>query len=296
MLGCVSKLVKEVTFYNHFGAGDVFESREFVKDWMDRIPDTKFYYAHGKDSCILADMPELEYREVTEVMEPMTPIKVEGDSAYINTWIGRDGRYVLPGIGCVVEQLYEMHTNMMISANLEPLRRNIYEYIPKIDFLYYKTGNIDKFISGTGKSVLISNGPVQSNQAFNFEFDPVLSKLCELRKDVLFMVTQSTGVEAENLVDTSSIIQKDRFDLNEVAYLSKHVSLVVGRNSGPHVYTQFYDNWSDPSKVSLSFTYKKCASHFVHTDALRMQKMWSDVTETSDVVYKICEAMERAGI
>ena len=49
-----------ITFYNHFGAGDIFESREFVKDLMKILPADEYRYAHGKNPKILLDIPELK--------------------------------------------------------------------------------------------------------------------------------------------------------------------------------------------------------------------------------------------
>ena len=164
---------KKVIFYNHFGNGDIFESREFVKEYMAKIPADNYYYAHGKNPRILADIPELQFTEVTEVMDARHAAVITDDILYINTWIGRDGRYVLPGIGCVVENLYHMHNAIITGLGFEPLQKNMFDYIPSIDYSYYNTDNIDAFCKEhPERKVLISNGPVQSNQARNFDFTP----------------------------------------------------------------------------------------------------------------------------
>jgi hypothetical protein len=53
--------IKKLIFYNHFGAGDLFESREFVKEWASNfIPDKFQYYyevARAKGFLMVASSP-----------------------------------------------------------------------------------------------------------------------------------------------------------------------------------------------------------------------------------------------
>lgn len=285
-----------------FGAGDVFESREFVKDYMRLLPPMKFYYAHGKHPRILLDMPELEFTPVTEAMYPMNKVTVATDTIYINTWIGRDGRYVLPGIGCTVEKLYEMHNNILGALGRYNLTRtDIYSYIPKIDFSAYDLVGVNEFLVSrrNRRKVLISNGNVQSNQADNFSFASAIKLLCDHYPDIDFIVTTPIGVEfltdfpPRNLFNSGEIIKVPGFDLNEIAYLSLFTDTIIGRSSGPHTFSQHIDNWNDPKKVNLSFTYMRSGSHFVLSDHLPMKKEWSPATETPDIFYKICDVIER---
>jgi|MudIll2142460700_1097286.scaffolds.fasta_scaffold01343_5 hypothetical protein len=287
--------IRNMIFYNHFGAGDIFESREFVKDYMTIMPNLNFFYAHGKHPRILQDIPNLNFCEVTDAMHPMNKITVTADTIYINTWIGRDGRYVLPGIGCTVEKLYEMHNNILHDVGMFKLTRDdIYSYIPKLDFSYYATNNIHDFLVATKDTnkVLISNGPVQSNQAFNFDFTPVIDLLCRSYPDIIFIATSPTNLAFDNLYYTEGTIKVDGFDLNNIAYLSVFTDIIIGRSSGPHTFSQHIDNWLDHKKVNLAFTYMKSGSHFVLSDHLPMKKEWSPATETKDVFEKICEVID----
>lgn len=275
-----------------FGAGDVFESREFVKDYMTLMPHLNFFYAHGKNPRILLDMPELKFTEVTDAMHPMNKITVANDTIYINTWIGRDGRYVLPGIGCTVERLYDMHNNILHDVGMFKLTRDdVYSYIPKIDFSAYDLKDIHRFLIDTKdrKKILISNGPVQSNQAFNFDFTPVIELLCKAFPEHVFLATSPASLVFDNLFYTGNTINVDGFDLNEIAYLSLYTDIIVGRSSGPHTFSQHWDNWKNPNKINISFTYTKTGSHFVLSDHLPMHKVWSPATETNEVFNVIAE-------
>ena len=281
-------------FYNHFGAGDVFESREFIKEYMKKIPAKEYLYAHGKNPIILKDISKLGFTEVTPLMDGMKPFIRHDNSLYINTWIGRDGKYVLPGIGCTVEYLYLMHNEILGMIGEEPLSKTPEDYIPDIDYSFYPgTNSVSKFCNeNTGRKVLISNGPVQSNQAFNFDFDPSIKMLADRYPDILFILTSGSTIQKNNVLFTSDIIEKvEGFDLNEISLLSTYCDTQIGRNSGPHVFSQVKRNWFDSNKVSLSFTYQRTGSHFVLTDELPMRKFWSPAVETDEVFYVMGESV-----
>lgn len=274
-----------VTFYNHFGNGDIFESREFVKDLMKIIPADEYRYAHGKNPKILLDMPELKYTEVTESMSPTQAFIREKDELYINTWIGRDGQYVLPGIGCVVEMLYLMYTHMLIrmQAGSTLSRSDSLTYIPTINYSVYNIAPVRRWVDQHSRrmNVLIANGPAQSNQADNFDFTDGVAMLSRMFPDINIILTSDADIKEDNIYSTKDIIpQEDGFDLNEISYLSKFCRINAGRNSGPHVFSQVMDNWNDPTKVSVSFTKERQASHFVQSDQLSMRKLWSNTNHS----------------
>lgn len=287
-------MLDKLIFYNHFGAGDIFESREFVKEYMKKIPAKEYFYAHGKNSKILSDIPLLKFMEVTPLMDAMKPFIRKENSLYINTWIGRDGKYVLPGIGCTVEYLFLMHNEILKWIGKEPLEKVPEEYIPDIDYSFYEgTRSVSKFCNeNTERKILISNGPVQSNQAFNFNFDPSIDMLADRYPDILFILTSGSTVQKDNVLFTSDIISgAEGFDLNEISLLSTYCDTQIGRNSGPHVFSQVRRNWFDSNKVSLSFTYQKTGSHFVLTDELPMKKFWSPLVDTDEVFYVMGEVV-----
>jgi len=276
----------------NFGAGDLFESREFVREFYEFYKPDRCEYAHGKIPSIIKDMDFIAFVTFDpSVMNSMKPFHFTGTELYVNTWIGRDGKFVLPGIGCTVEMLYSMYNELMMMMQTGyKLQKQPLDYIPRIDFDYYDTNSIDLWLlpRKSREKVLISNGAVQSGQADNFDFTPAIAKLCDTFPEQIFIVTSPVVLDRSNLFCTSDIICNiTGCDLNEIAYLSRFCKLIVGRNSGPHVFAQNLDNWEDPSKTCLSFTYQKQASHFVLDDTLPMKKEWSNVTSTDDIFNKI---------
>jgi hypothetical protein len=282
-----------VIFYNHFGAGDIFESREFVRAWMKLVPASEYFYAHGKNQKILRDIPELQYTQVTEDMQGMVDVAEKDGTLLVNTWIGRNSKYVLPGIGCTVEKLFDMHNDMLRDHGFDPLPGTPLDYIPDIDYSYYNLENVNFFMSNhTERKVFISNGPVQSNQAFNFNFAPAIVRLAEAHPDISFLITSGIPEEMyakhDNLFYTEEIIRSAvPFDLPEISYLSLFCTTLIGRNSGPHVYTWVKRNCMDEGKTNLTFSYHIACNHFVRSPIL-MKKYWTAVTD-EDEVYRAIE-------
>lgn len=283
-------MYNQVIFYNHFGAGDIFESREFVREWMKLVPSNSYHYSHGKDPRILLDIPELQFKEVTEHMNPMRNVWDDSNgNLYVNTWIGRDGKYILPGIGCTVEKLYDMHNDMLGVYNLGRLSREPKDYIPTIKYDAYNVAAACDFVmKRRGRLIFVDNGKVQSMQAENFEFNPIIEQVAENHPDMTFIVTHEFETEKENIFDTTNLIGTyTPFDLNEVSFISLFCDVLIGRNSGPHVYTQVQQNVNASAKKLLSFTYQYTGSSFVVNTDVKIQKHWSAHTEKNMVIREI---------
>lgn len=275
-----------VIFYNHFGAGDIYESREFVKEWMTIVPAREYFYSHGKNPRILLDMPELQFKEITVHMNPMKAVWDDlNGNLYVNTWIGRDGSYVLPGIGCTVEGLHRMHNDMLKSCDFGELKNSPVAYIPRIDYDVYPVEKALEFVMNEKRDLIyIDNGLVQSNQAQNFEFNPIVERIAKNCSDKAFLVTQKFTSEQTNIFFTSDYTGGVGFDLNEVSFMSLFCRVLIGRNSGPHVYTQNWQNVHDGSKKLLSFTYHQQGSSFVVNTDVEIHKFWSAATEKNEVI------------
>lgn len=283
-----------VIFYNHYGNGDIFESREFVKAWKKLIPAKEYFYAHGKNPRILMDIPEIKYMEVTSHMDSMRAVWDDlNGNLYVNTWIGRDGRYVLPGIGCTVEKLYLMHNDMLRSCGADSLPGTPKDYIPKIDYSYYILDKIVEFSSSTAgvEKVYIDNGLVQSSQAENFDFNPIIESIADMYKDRIFICTHYFNSNLPNVKFVRDFAPGVGFDLNEASFLSLHCNVLIGRNSGPHVFTQVFENVMNRDKKLLSFTYHILGSSFVVNTDVLITKYWSPATKANDIITKIQEVL-----
>lgn len=283
---------KNVIFYCHFGAGDICESREFIKEWMRIVPAEHYYYAHGKNPKILRDIPQVEFTPITPEMKPEASTTIVGDTLYVNTWIGRDSRYVLPGVGTTLEEFYRMHNDMLAKLGLRRLSGEPLDYIHRIDYSYYPDiFKVNDFMmQHPEEKILIDNGYCQSLQAENFDFNPIITRLSGAYPDKLFITVQaeppgsfSNIVSANRIIDTS-----DGFNLTEIAYISHFCSCLIGRNSGPHVHMQNFGNCMDEKKKLASFTYKATGSSFVVNSPVLIRKYWSPY-ENDEETFRRCK-------
>lgn len=277
----------EVIFFNHFGNGDLHESREFVKDLMKILPAKAYKYAHGKSKKVLADLEGIEQVDVDERMDARRDITILGNTLLFNTWIGRDSQYVLPGIGCTLDNHHRMYNDMLRAKRLGNLSFDPINYLPNIDFRYYDVHNIDDYVKNYEHlNVLVCNGNVQSCQAFNFSFTPVVAELAKEYRELNFILTEKVKIDLPNVKFTDDIIRSsDPCDLNEISYLSVFCPLIVGRSSGPFLFCQTKVNWMMADKTFLSFTYTREGATIVNTLPVCAKKEWSSAV-TNQGVYK----------
>ncbi len=299
-------MYKNFYFFNRYGNGDIMNSKEYVRELAEIFPKEgiaeNVWYLHPKSPDILWDIADvIQQDKVTEKCNNALPFSIDGDDAYFNTWIGRDGRYVLPGITCTDIMNLKMFNDQLHAMGLpRMLQRDLIEYIPRIDFDQMDTRymiRINNFLhnSGVNKKVLICNGDVHSNQATNFDFGPIIEALCERHPDKTFIATTEFASTAshKNLYFTSQIIHTDSgFDLNEIGYLSNFIGLTVGRASGPSVFTQHKTNILDPNKKFLVFSNHPDCVTFIKGAKGEAHFFWSGETEKERVYQEIREVME----
>lgn len=284
-------MYKWLVFYNYFGNGDLFNSREFVKEISANLDHELLGYFHLRDRNIFEDL-DFIYRLPNANCFPTKHFFLADNDLHINTWIGLDSNYVLKGIGCTIENNIRMYNNILVKAGSNfRLQGNLEDYIPKIDFTKIAyTDRIDNFVKQINKKiVIICNGAVLSQQAENFDFSYVIRRLMEkYEKDYFFITTEYTP----DVYCTNDIFpQSMTFDLNQIAYLSKFANIIIGRSSGPYVFTQFKENLMDENKIFLTFTYNQNSSLFAKDIPLKAKTLWSDVKDENGVFNKICEVL-----
>lgn len=286
-------LFDTVVFYNWYGNGDLFNSREFVKDIMNQMKDCKFFYAHGKNKRMFADISNLEFTPIAANMRNDRHFHIEGSTLFINTWIGVESKYVLPGIGCTIEKNIEMYNDMFIKIGLRHIRISKYPelYLPKLYYEHFDVSNIDDFVTGRKKLVLVCNGPVHSMQAENFDMSSAVINVAKNHHSYKFILTQPVDSRLINMYSTDGIIKsKDGFDLNEISYLSRFCNKIIGRASGPYAFAQTYENCMDPEKTFLTFCYDSGAAYFLRDKSnIKASMLWSGHTN----INKVSEEIEK---
>lgn len=254
--------MKSICFFNHFHNGDLFNSREFIKEIVESI-DTKFYYGHYNSPFTLLDI-DVESIDVPQIDNKCKFLDTD-DIFYINTWVGSyfDTDFfksdMISDNFCTFEFSYKMFSmiyseiNQRYSANLE--LTSMEDYFPSIDFSKFEIENIDEYVrSDVNKKVLFCNGPCMSGQCrYVGDLKPVIENLSIKYPNISFLATQKFDTNLENIKFTDDIIKLDRCDLNEIGYLSTFCDIIVGRNSGPQCFSANKKNINDPNKMFYAF-------------------------------------------
>jgi hypothetical protein len=285
---------KNLVLYNHYGHGDLFISREFIKEYMRLIPAENYIYSHVKNERIFADI-DIGYMWPKELMRRDKAYIRGKDTLYINMWIGRNPAYVLPGIGCTLERYFDMYNDILRELGHRRLSGNVLDYLPAVDYTYYNIDRVYDFVGqGADRKVFIDNCKVLSKQSDNFDMTPAIDEISNEFPDIDFIVSTKKDLEKPNIYYTEDIIQSpDKFDLNEIAFLSTYTDTIIGRASGPHVFTMNKENIMDGSKANLTFSNSPNCTHLVFNTAIPIRKHWSGAKDTRGVVQKMTEVIGR---
>lgn len=297
--------MKSLLVYSHYGVGDLWESREFVLDWMRLYGVETCTYA-CRYPAVFEDLPQIQCIPVQPDMDMRRAWERRSEELRLNSWIGcrnaetkPPGDFVIwPGIGCVVENLYRMHNTYLREAWLSPLPRPIVDYIPTIDYSRINCGNVDAFVKEhAGKRlVLLCNGATGSGHAVNFDFAEMVQRL-PLRSngDLEFIFTERNTLADVHFTDDITLRPPGGSDMLAISYLSTFCSVIVGRCSGAQMPTETLPNWRDGSKTLLSFTQHNNGATFVRNPAalgLKMKRVWSGAETPEAAALVLAEVLK----
>ena len=137
--------------------------------------------------------------------------------------------------------------------NINPLKLS--DFIPTVDYSYFKIEGIKNYLlSNKRKKVLVCNGAVVSKQAKNFSFNGIVNNIAKSNPDVDFIMTEKFYSTTKNIFFTDDLIGKQGNDLNEISYLSLYCDCIVGRSSGPYIYSMVKENLLNAEKTFICFS------------------------------------------
>jgi len=253
--------VTKVCFFNFYHNGDLFHSKAFVREVIKHLGKEKVLYAHFKDPIVLKDLDIQHVRlegidHKTKVFRPKDP-----DILFLNTWIGSyfdkyKGECTLNFNMKMWADIYEdINTTFKKKMKLGPVEN----YLPFVDYTKFELANVRSYIdSDAQKKILFCNGPAMSGQCeYNGDMDEIIIPLAVDHPEITFITTKELEKTPPNVKYTGNIIQSDRCDLNEIAYLSKFCNLIVGRNSGPFCFASTGENLNDTAKTFYAFGHQE---------------------------------------
>jgi hypothetical protein len=267
-----------IVFYNHFHNGDCFVSKMYVQDLIFQIrqhrPDIEFYYAHNNHPGIIADVAAEYVPAHAYDYDRYLRMGTRADDILINTWVGawqgeifNHGEHINYLRLHAIWRRYYAALGRLLNIELA-FSDDAKFYVPYIDADYYRQDLIRNYMQGYAKKrkVLICNGPAKSGQSQMGDFVAEIDALSQEYPAVQFIATQRTGIRRLNVSHTADIFALDS-DINEIALLSRHCDLIVGKNSGPYSFAHHRANMLDANKTFACFSTRD-------TDMLNAQQDW----------------------
>lgn len=234
----------------------------------------KYFYAHFNSPKVLFDV---DYEPLSFgnnfPLGQNDKLAVSETTIYINTWIGSYFSFFEKG-ACNLLFMHKMYDliykslNRDLGTNLK--LKDIDEYKLTINFDKLDHSLQDTFLETHKgkKKVLLSNGPGLSGQCqYNGNMADMINHMAEENPNVIFIATHKFISNNQNVFFTDNINQRKDFDLNEIAYLSKFCDVVIGKSSGPFVFSLIDDNVNDPNKKMICFgsNPQDCHIYNIHT-------------------------------
>lgn len=251
---------KKIAFFNQFHNGDCFVGKAYVKAIVEALPGVEFEYYHGNHPDIIKDLP-VTYRPLAELpaISQLTRIAENDtkDILYINTWVGCWQGALFPyGEHINNQRLHAIWTKYFEYLGLQIGDQS--EYMPKIDFTAYDTKAAQDFVQqsliGNEKIVIFCNGSANSGQSRVGDFGTVIARLAAEFPSKRFLLTSAIdGLSAPNIYLMNDIVPLQS-NLNQIAYISQFSELIVGKNSGPFTWCQFYNNLQDSFRTFFNFS------------------------------------------
>lgn len=269
-----------VVFFNHYHNGDVFATKEYVRQIIDHIPDAEFFYQHFNSPKLLADLP-VTFVDLSRPMGQIvnrTSFLIDGDDLFLNTWIGNH-LDIAPGINWVTyNAMFKRIFDWLRDAEIASIpKRKASFYIPEIDFSCFDVGGI----SVPENSILISNGPSMSGQSSTEGFDELAQRILESTDYNIILTHPSSVGSGDRIFYTSGMIRTVNGDLNEISFIAERCSVIIGRNSGPFCFTHTKNIINDSSKKMIAVGNKK---HDCFTDGMKTECQYIFINDDHEEV------------
>lgn len=285
--------MNKLVLYNGCNNGDVHVARSYIQDIANKYSGEVYYAIKPSfSSPLLSDISNIkQYFVSEEFMRDILhqSIVIQNDITYINTWFCQlDGKYFkqTQTENCNFTILYAIFTDVYKHLSLE--LDEYLNYIPKIDFQNLELDEQKRLIDQTSKfksRILICSSDVKSGQAPNFDFTIPVDLLSAKYKDCCFLLTRSLDIKKENVIDIS------HYSLNQIAYISQYCNVIVGRSSGPYVFSIIKENVFDETKTFVCFCHDKIISLGLPGNENKCGLIWSNDFNESNIVSKIEEAI-----
>ena len=257
---------KRIIFFNHFHNGDLHVSRGFIRLIINKVKqldlNTEFTYSHRNSTDVLSDIPDLKFdpHPISTMNEAHSNLSIINNATCINTWYGQQQYKYMNRYGLTMDCLYSALDDSckdIWGFSLSDLTADFSTFFPCIDYTKFGIESIKNWLSThLQKKIFVANGHALSDQATNFEMTSLIIKLAQTHTDKIFILSnKEIDIQLpNNVIYSSSIINKQSFDLNENSFLSTHCDVIIGRNSGASTFAMTQENLFQSKKKIILFT------------------------------------------
>lgn len=267
-------MITKICFFNHWHNGDVFSAKGYIQDLIRQLPQFHIQHAQLNNAKTMIDLP-CEHIHTDnlphEINDRIRYHDVNG-VFYINTWVGAYGNAVIPAgehhanypsLYTMWMHIYDTIDNLF-GVNLQRTQ-NIMQYIPATDWTPYNTKPAIEFAGNKDRIVLFCNGLVRSTQSNLGVMNDIVEQLSHDYPTISFVCT--TKFDTSNFVNKNVFFTDDIFantpngDINEIAFLSTKCEMIVGKNSGPFMFTHVRENFLSEEKAFFSCSHRPSDSY-----------------------------------
>lgn len=257
-------MFKNIIFFNHWHYGDIFTTREMVKDIQSQLPNYRYGYVHALSPLILKDLKFMNLsqdknNQILQNITDRTKFAISDDTLFVNTWIG-PYENMWEGFNPTYHDFYNIFKHIYDSLNQNfnlnlIIKDSVWDYIPDIDYTTVETERVHQILNEAvnGRLFLICNGPGLSNQSNMGFMENIIEILARTYPQDTFIVTHGFPTILTNIKFTFDIFRMSN-DLLEISYISTFADVIVGKNSGPYTYSSTKSNISNPNKKFVCFT------------------------------------------
>ena len=278
---------KDINVYNHFHNGDIFYSRILINILIKYFNVT---YYHNLQGPLFKDLPEVN--EIIGIPGEYDIVGTNLENHIVNTWIGQQGMiYVTHQLvpGCSFNNHFKLVKDICDFYKIN-LTNHLNDYLPTVIYenlsLYNKiTKELNYLKSKYKLIILVCDGNVNSGQSHNFSFIPMIESLANNNSDCLFLSTNQIYPNNNNVINTYPKITEELPDLLEISLISNYCDIVIGRASGPFCFTHTKNNFNNPNKTFISFTFNESEGIFYSEGTNK--NIWSNNLNYENIITTI---------
>jgi hypothetical protein len=306
--------MKNILFYNLWHNGDVFSGRGYLQHIKNSLPNVKFGYYHVCNSKIVSDLirtqfkPDLKKFQVEQLN--YNKIFETNETIYINSWVGayfyQNQSHMTDHSAFIANLEGEGHANYLSLHKIYKfiidylnsnhgcdiiLENNPLTYVPTINWEKYEIQKALDFIKQHDrKRHLICNGKVRSMQSGLSNLSQIIDHMAMEFKNDVFICTEKFETNQKNIFFTSEIFNIEN-DLNEISYLSTFCDTIVGKNSGPFMFTHVKENINNLNKIFVAMSHNVSDCYPYHMKNLPCKYLFTSNESPSHVANAIENAI-----